>query len=197
MKRLCIVLFSLACASALGWGLVGRTGTVATGGASCDTNQQGELGASDGTYQTFNSVSYHATQFQASNTYTVCSVDVYLQASGSPTMNVTASIWRDDGLGGTLDNPLTQIGDASTPVSMSGLAASETKVTFTGISATVTNGTLYWLVLHADATSGSDYILWHYDSSGAVEDIERDADGAGDWTGTSSFNTQRYSIYSQ
>ena len=103
-----------------------------------------------------NSNKYVGQQFTADGTYTACKVDVNLQKVGTPSVNLDVSIYTDNaGVPGTL------IGTASDVIASSTISTSPTTYTFVNMSASLTSGTLYWIVLHASAgVDNSNYIIF-------------------------------------
>lgn len=130
--------------------------------ASCATSKDthgGTATGNDGMFLFGGGNKYIGTHFVAGTTYTVCSAVVRGGKAGTGgSMNISAEIWSDSsGLPGTI------VGTASATILGSSFPSSEADVTFTGMSASITSGTTYWLVCHADATSdNTNYPLWYY-----------------------------------
>ena len=73
-------------------------------------------------------------------------------------MSTTAEIWSD-----SASAPSAKIGTASTAVLASAFPATEADQAFVSISAAITSGTKYWVVLHAAVTSdNTNYPLWYF-----------------------------------
>jgi hypothetical protein len=111
---------------------------------------------------------YFAVWFNASATETWCRVDVNLKTTGSPTFTITASIYTYSG--GT---PGALVGSASTPVNASSIGSSYGYITFSGLSASLTSGNDYCLVLTSSATDGSNYVQWR---AGQISDPGHDTE---------------------
>lgn len=128
--------------------------------AACSTKAANTVSAGDGaalpTLGRYSGNWYFASTFTAGSSFTVCAISANLAAVGSPTQTITASIWSDNS--GTPD---AQVGTASATVDASGLSGSQTTVQFTGVSASLTSGTTYWVVLGVGANNSSNYINWY------------------------------------
>jgi len=107
--------------------------------------------------------------FGGTNGSTICKIVIYADKEGSPTQNYYASIWSHDS---GEDDPDTIIGDESDAVNGASFPADFDSVTFSfsGSKPTLTNGTVYWIVLRADGIDASNYINW------ADEDSECEAE---------------------
>jgi hypothetical protein len=95
-----------------------------------------------------------AIQFQASSSYAVKEAHVWQKKVGSPTGNIKASIYSDNGDG----RPDANLGDSNNN-DVSALTTSFTERTYTfSTPVSLTNGVLYWIVLSGDYTiSTSNY----------------------------------------
>jgi hypothetical protein len=102
-----------------------------------------------------------ASKFQASSSYTLTRVDVPLWKNGTPAFSCVAAIYSD-----SANAPGSLIGTASSEVDMSSIPTSEgAEVSFTGLSATISSGTLYWLVIYkSSGTSayGTTWVWWPF-----------------------------------
>lgn len=99
-----------------------------------------------------------ACKFVAGATYTCTKIGLNLSKTGAPNTNMTAAIYSTSS-----DLPNAQVGTASGTVSTTTVTGSETEIAFTGVSASLTSGTTYWVVLtEAGNTGASDYITWNY-----------------------------------
>jgi len=87
-------------------------------------------------------------------------VSVNLRATGSPTGNITASLFADDGgTFGTTGKPTGTALATSTAISASTISATETQYTFTFASPyTMTAGTIYWIAIEYSSGSSSNKI---------------------------------------
>ena len=197
MKKLLTLLISLcfvSIVSARPTTFIGHAGGYGVG--ACATNQQSETGSVDGSYGIGKSATrqWVATEFVANGNYTVCAVDLYLAAIGSPTFNITAYIYSHDAVE---SDPDAQIGTGSDSIDSSTLGGTDTAVKFENMDATLVSGTTYWLVTYCDGADISNYVNWSYDLSGAVELMKYDDDGSGTWILIGDTTTFRYVIYSQ
>jgi hypothetical protein len=125
---------------------------------------------------------YIAAKFTAGATETICRVDVPIYKFGSPTFNITAGIYSHDSMN---DSPNALIGTQSGTVSATTLGTSDpgTLVQFTGLSASLTSGTVYWVALWCSA-EGDDSNQVHWSYGGASDSrFSLDGDGAGVWSG--------------
>jgi hypothetical protein len=114
-------------------------------------------GASEGTID-FNNQSdrnYMGTYFVATSTYTISSINLFLQKVGSPSWDITVALYSNN-----TNKPGTLISLSST-VASSGVPGTETETSFT-LGGSIINGTTYWLVLNgASVGDVSNYIKWH------------------------------------
>lgn len=128
-------------------------GRASTSGG-CSTLADSVTGTSAGNESlgSFSSSTYKGGNFTAASSYTLCSVTLRLAKVSSPTQTAYAAIYTDNsGVPGTL------VGTQSANSSMSGWSASEGDVTFTGMSAAITSGSVYWIILRASAADSSNY----------------------------------------
>lgn len=167
----------------------------AGGGASCTTAQLGYTAASDGTLglAAFTSTLWKASYFVADGTYTVCAMDFYLEAVGSPTQTLVACIYSHDGAN---NEPDTVVGSCSDGVDSTGLPGTETVVSFPNMSASITNAGSYWAVIYADAADASNNISVHR-RSGATPRIAYDDDGLNTWSIESTGVVLKMQLYSE
>lgn len=153
------------------------------GGPSCATTKDACAGNEDaGATLAANATSgrYKASMFVADADTTICAVSLRLKKVLSPTFNMTVEIWSNNDVGAdnpvayTDDLPNTLIGTGSAAIAASsvGTDAYET-VLFTGMSATITSGTIYWVVLKASAAGdATNHILWGVEATGCAGDNE-------------------------
>lgn len=119
---------------------------------------------------------YNAQSFVAGSSYTLCAVDVYLTKVSTPTYTLNAYIYSNvSSLPGSL------VGTGSSNVSASTVAASEGAIKFSDMSASLTSGTTYWIVLKATGSpnNGTTYITTAYSTGGLT--VQRSTDGTA-WT---------------
>jgi hypothetical protein len=136
-----------------------------SGGGPCTNERQSSTGANSG-FSFFTSFTRLAVQFTAGASYTNCKIDLPLFKIGTPAAgNLVAAIYSDNGS----NLPNVQIGTASDAIDRTTIATSYGDfVSFVNVSAALTNGTLYWVVLTASAldADGSNAIVW-LDDGGA------------------------------
>ena len=144
-----------------------------TAPASCATNILDASDTSNGSFNVGNNVSrtYGAGQFSAPSTSTVCRVDLSLFKVLSPTMDVYISLWSNNATP-MPDEPNAIIGsEFATPLNASTFSAADpmpagTWASWTGLSFSITSGTLYFIVLRTSAQDAANYFTWA--SSGAT-----------------------------
>ena len=154
---------------------------------ACDTLVQSEGGTDDGTYTVGEAAfaTYRATKIVAdwvSGSKTICAVSMKLAKVGSPTNNLTLSIYSHNA---GVDEPDSVI-STSDSMAMSGMPGAAAEFTFTGLNAALTHGTTYWLVLFADGMDAANHIAVTYDSTMTTEKLMHDTDTAS-WSSTSTF----------
>jgi hypothetical protein len=159
------------------------------------------------TYLTYTNISTAATLYMGyspdfqkggftfipTNSFTVCSADIACYKTGSPNFGVKVSIYSDSsGLPGTL------IGSSSYGVSTATFGTTEAVQHFTGMSAAVTSGTQYWVVVEWDGTGTFDlgyanYIQLAYGSG--VSTIKARAYNGTIWTGGADYAQGKYNLF--
>jgi len=166
---------------------------VAVGCASVVTDS--ETGAQDGNRNlsaTANSSNY-AAKFVTTSAYTVCKVGVYLKkvTGGSPTMNVTVSIYDNN-----TDEPGSLVGTASTSRNAATFGVGETEEVFVGLSAPLDTATPYWIVISGDAYDGTHYFEWFYDSTAPTTTETESSPDLSTWTNVDSGTySLKYQLY--
>lgn len=135
-----------------------------SGGGACATEQlaQGTTFSDNVRFSYFTNLSASFTT--GGSGYTVCKIQCELGASGTvPSGTLYAAIFTD-----SAGSPGTQVGTASGTIDRTSIAAGPTFVEFTGVSATLSSATTYWVVLVASArdTDGVNGIYWILDSDG-------------------------------
>ena len=123
-----------------------RIRTVVAGGGGCDgTNRDAEATAVEDFVYVIGDTGF-GSQFTAAGTYTICSAVLRIKNVDATAGNLTVAIYSNaSGLPGTL------VGTASANVAATSITASSQNVTFSGISASLTSGTIYHVVVLADA----------------------------------------------
>jgi hypothetical protein len=127
------------------------------GGGSCATPRDSMTGVAAGSANNVFTL-YKASSFVAAANATICTVDLYLSKSGTPAGNISVAYYTDSG-----GSPGALI-DESDAVAATGVASSEGAFRFsTGLSAAITSGNTFWVVLHCTSTGdGSDNVKWHF-----------------------------------
>lgn len=109
---------------------------------------------------------YCATKFTAGAAYTVTKVTAPLYKTGTPTFNLTCAIFDT-----SLNLPNAQVGTASDAISVAGFPTSEgADATFVNLSASLTNGVAYWVVIFKSSGSDNfnvDFCHWPFQNNGA------------------------------
>jgi len=168
--------------------------TIASAGGGCSTAQDSEenTGTSQGNVGSHSFYQYRAGNIDTTSAYTVCKVELSLKSVGSPTQDLTVSIY-DDSSG----EPGSLVGTASDAVDASTIGSTFEWVEFTGISAVLSDATTYWVVIHADAADSGNYVHWEYTNGGDASDrLAYDANGVGPWSSDGSNLPFRLRLYS-
>ena len=180
-------------------GLAAPTGVTGSEGVACN-NSRDAYGK--GTYLSFLDATHKwvAGAFVAggygstwTGTKTFCKIVVYLEKTGTPTGTLTAGIYTDNaGVPGTL------VGTASTNVVNYSDVGTDTQVTFTGLSASLTAGTTYHVVVWGSA-NGSVGNTIAVNASGFNEGSPHTSDYGNTGVGWSTFTGSRtlaFTLYS-
>lgn len=125
--------------------------------AGCATAQSSSTGTSVGNKPVgqFSDSDWVASEFTPTNSYTLCTVKLRLYAVGSPSGNLKAYIYAESaGL------PTTLVGTGSDTVAASSVPSTNTVVTFSNMSASLTSSTKYFVVLENSVVNSSNYIGW-------------------------------------
>ncbi len=163
MKRLLIASLvllgvSVALADRFPPGALVSSKRAAAGGGSCSTTRDtlsGTIGDARVVGQYFDK---RAVQFTAGGTYTICKAVLKLAKVGSPTgYNLSVQIYTD-----SAGSPGTQVGTGSGNLDAGTLTTSPTfsDAEFTGMSASLTSGTTYWLVVSIDTVVDGNQVNW-------------------------------------
>jgi hypothetical protein len=135
---------------------------------------------------------HFAYKFTASSSYAVSKIELPLYKNNSPTFTVDAAIFSHDS---GEDDPSSLVGSWSGTVNAADLpAAGGTYVAFTGTSADLISGTVYWIVIRCSGYDASNYIHWERDS--VAGRICRDQDGSGTWNVSTTSRSAFYKLYS-
>jgi len=164
--------------------------------ASCDTEANNETGLVFNTLNIFKYRAYVGTRFTSDSDYTVCKIGVYIYRTATAASNdITACIYTDDpGTPDNASNPNTVV-SCSTARAQSTLGTSVSEELFTNVSATLTTGTYYWVVIFSDGLDITNYVKYTTANDASVELIMVDKDGVGTWTYISEEYSIRYKLY--
>lgn len=119
-----------------------------TAAAACTTVSDQTAGTTVSV--TTDSAIYNASRFTASASYTSCKVDLYCFRTGTLTGNTTVELWSHNGGANT---PASLI--ASSTANPTENTTPAAYVSFVNLSASLTSGTIYWIVVHA--TTGGTF----------------------------------------
>lgn len=165
MKYFLFILFSLSCLAQNGSIRIAKLGIIGGspgtgGGGGCST--LAETVNSGTTVSAVNSATdsasqYIASPFTAAGTETICSATLIGYEVGT-TWSFThqIAIYTDDTSGSPAHRPGTLVGTASATRSRQGSPLTENNIVFTGMSANLTAGTIYWAVVISSGNSGGD-----------------------------------------
>lgn len=164
----------------------------AAGGAACST-QKDTVG---GTTNDFDVVgadtdyTYVGWQFTAGSNYTLCMTRLRLKKTGSPTFTVKAYIYTN-----SAGAPGTQVGTESAAFSVSTLTTTEADADFTGMSAALTSGTVYWIVLVATGAPNDFTNFLSVAQISGSHNTKMSATGSG-WTDQNTFVDLKFTTFS-
>lgn len=140
--------------------------SITAAGGGCSTLSIDRSGAFDD-FLNFTTETWIASKFTTGSGVTICRADVDMVRVGTAASGTLQVAFYTDN-GGSPSQPSTLVGTASGTIDRTTLSASETYVSFTGISAVLSASTVYWIVVKASAvgTNGSndDYVIIHTQS---------------------------------
>lgn len=104
----------------------------------------------------------YAQQFTAGASYTNCAADVWLAKVASPTGNLSVGIWSNNATGPVPNTLISESGTvAASTLTTFTTSAAIPVVNFTGLSAALTSGTVYWVAVHQTVLgTGTNFIRW-------------------------------------
>lgn len=177
LLTICLLLIALPCQAQMLQGCVAGSGAAAT---SCTgtTNQIESLDVSgEVNFASLNATLYRATEIvYAGTTGTLCRIDLNLNCTTSDcTQVLTAHLYADSGS----DEIGSLISTCSGTYNTESLETSDTYISFTGCSGTVTNGTKYWVTFSASGYNTTDYIKFSTDLTCTTEKIGYGATDSG------------------
>ena len=164
---------------------------VYTAAATCTTSTDSATGTTNG----FDGLSSNAARtytggkFTAGSSYTLCKLVLRVDKTGTPNYTLNAYIYTDNsGVPGTL------VGTGSGNIATTGIGTSEADVTFASMSAALTSGTVYWIVVKATG-SPNDFTNYArlYNKSGSTT-TQRSPDAV-TWTSDSTFVQVKFTAY--
>lgn len=122
--------------------------------------------------------------------YTLTSVDVYMSKTGNPSFNISCEIWSNNS-----GDPGSIQGTGSTnTISASGLTGTETVYTFTGLNASISATTTYFIVLICDTVgNGTDNVQLHRNAVSGNQ-IDTSPDGS-TWNNASGTRRSKFATY--
>ena len=177
MKKLATAIIAVLLMAGSAWG-AGLEGVTLTGvgvnvpvpALACTGTGDSCTGDDDGSYGVGNdsTTKWTGSQFIADATATLCSLTLQMSENGTYAGEVTACIFSDDGAA----KPSTSLGCATSKPGAADIPASVGDVTFTGLSAAVTLGTTYHVVIWSSTVDASNYVKWYYEDSDCVADGE-------------------------
>ncbi len=134
---------------------------------------------------------YVASPFTAGSSYTLTQVVLRMAKLGSPTFTMTTTIYTD-----SANAPGTVVGIGSGSIAASSLGTTEADVTFTGLNASITLGTKYWIAVGASATQdASNDVLW-YSFGAAATDITTSSSNGSAWSPYDTFAKAKLTTFS-
>lgn len=171
---------------------VRRVGKAAGGGACTVQKDSVTAAESDIAYIGADTAeTYTAGQFTAGSTYTICAVTLRIRKVGTPTFTLNAYIYTNNA-----GNPGTLVGTGSDNFSISSLSTSDGPAAFTGLSASLTSGTVYWIVVKA-TSAPNDFTNYGYVSGANGSNTFKHSSNGTSWTNGAASIAIRFISYSQ
>lgn len=165
----------------------------ASGGGGGDTLKDSNTAVTagiDDAIGSFAATTYSGGWFQAASSYTLHRLDMPVKKTGTPTFNVSVAIYSDNaGQPGTLASESAQVASST-------FAGSETKVTFSSLSASITSGNKYWIIFRAYSSPNdfSNFGNYARSSGGASDNTKIASDGA-TWSTNNTFALVKFESY--
>lgn len=135
------------------------------GGGGCTTARDTINGTTTGSGNT-EGYRFAAQRFTAGASTTICRAVLRLAKSAGKTGTLTVAIYSHNSAGSGTPNASLSNGT----LSIAALGTSEGDGEITSLSASLTSGTVYWVVID-DPTNGGGFdggTIWYYEASGAV-----------------------------
>lgn len=170
-----------------------RSTSLPIGPSQCLTSTDSKTGTTAGTVELGGSA-YNATPFVAGSSYPLCKVVLRMLKTGSPTYTMTCGIYSHDA-GNNAPNVL--LGQVSTAVAAGSLSTSEADVTFSGMSANISSGTTYWIVVFCSLEFQSPNVArWaNVSESLAHGEMSSSTGSPGSWTEVDAFSRYKWTTY--
>lgn len=162
------------------------------GGGGCTTTADTYTGTTVSTSDCGGS-KYVATTFLAGSSYTVCKAIVRMKtASGTgSSYTMTCAIYSNNG--GTT-YPSAIVGTGSGTINANTVNAVEADITFTGMSAALSSGTRYWVVVISASEFNSTPAGWAAMSQTQTHGVVVSSDGSA-WSDVDDFSVQKFTLY--
>jgi hypothetical protein len=164
-----------------------------SGSGGCATPQDSNTGTSSpqpmpvGEYT---SSKYMSMPFTAGSSYTLCGVTLRMAKVLNPP-NMTAYVYTDNsGVPGTL------LGTGSASFNSSTLSSSEGDAAFVSLTASLTAGTQYWIVVELSSVDNNDFTDWYYTGGSASNVFQSSADGSTLWQTQNSYVIGKFTTFS-
>jgi len=194
---LCMSVIAATPPGGFGGGIGFRSNTIITpagggGGGGCTTTADTLSGTTVGTVDCGGS-KYIATSFVAGSSYSVCKAVVRLKTASGTGSSYTLQCAIYSNNGGTTF-PSALVGTASATINANTVTSSEADFTFTGMSASLTSGVTYWIVIISSSEFNTTPASWAYVSSAGTHAISASSDGSA-WSEVSAFEHCKYTLY--
>lgn len=137
---------------------------------------------------------WQAQSFTTVGSFTVCKAQAYLAQQGTTAAGtLEALIYTESGS----NTPGTLVGTGSGTVDRTTIPGSQSFIEFTGMSASLSAATTYWLILKASAidANGSNRIFWQVDTTGETGLIKSSVNGTV-WDATGTNRTFTFKLFS-
>lgn len=175
--------------------IMGRTGLTAINGQSLSSGGGGGSLQFDrsGSFDIINDFGYYTwlgNIFTPTPSFTCTSAKVRMSVNGTVAAGtLQAKIYTNNS-----GNPGTLVGTASATVDRTTIVGGDVEVDFTGISASLTGSTTYWMIVEASATDGgsSNSVRWIGTTNGSDGIRGSQAGSSWDNLGTGDLNFKLY-----
>lgn len=165
----------------------------AAGGGGCTTARDTINGTTTGVSNT-EGYRFAGQRFTAGASTTICRAVLRLAKSAGKTGTLTVAIYSHNAAGSGTPNASLSSGT----LSIAGLTTGEADAEIAGLSASLTSGTIYWVVID-DPTNGGAFdggTLWYYEASSAVtNNMVYSSDGAA-WSELNNNTRLKFILYS-